>query len=189
MSYKNPNIFFRQNEFTKLSNAYDNQYNIWVRNADNYFSNVTNWDTFNLMIFNSKYEKTFSSLLNSYLTYSHTVSRRNDNCDAFQLPIDQIYHFSIFQSEPLFYISIFFGVLFLISLFFKKKSLIILSLLLLVGSNIGNLINYFVVEKDIIEGIENEIKSENCEESIYISKFQDKYIELLNEEPYRYWGQ
>ena len=189
MSYVNPNIFFRQNEFNELSNTYDKQYSTWIRNADNYFSSVNSWDTFNLMIFNSKYEKTFTSLLNSYLTNQSYVTHQNNDCNAFTMGVDEIYYFSIFQSEPLFYISIFLGIFFVISLFLKRKVLIIISLLLFTLSTIGNLVNYFIIEKDIIENIKKDINSENCEESIYINKFQDKYIELNKQEPYRYWGQ
>ncbi len=189
MSNTNPNIYFRQNEFTELSKIYDNQYNDYVRNANEYFASVNDWNTFNLLIFNSKYEQTFSSLLNSYLNNSFFVQPINDSCRAFQLDVDEAYYFSIFQSEPLFYISIFFGILFLSSLFFKHKSLKIVLLLIFLGSNIGNLINFFIVEKEIIENIKNEIKNEDCEESIYRSKFQNKYIELNKNEPYRYYGQ
>ena len=72
MSYVNPNIFFRQNEFNELSNTYDKQYSTWIRNADNYFSSVNSWDTFNLMIFNSKYEKTFTNHLYISLFIIHS---------------------------------------------------------------------------------------------------------------------
>ncbi len=178
-----PDIFFRQNEYDQVLNIYYKEFNALDRQTDLFFKDINSWDMFNMMTFNCKYSDTFIPRLSSFQNDSYLHSGYED-CGTFFVSPDVLYHFSIFQSEPFFYISIFIVGIFLFTLFLKSSLFKKIGGLLLLISVAINLYNYFIVEKDIISDTQELARTEGLENCFYISKFDSKYYELSKISPY-----
>lgn len=181
MEYNNANIFFRQKEYDEVMKLNDNTANQIYREATNYFKNVDDWESLRLLILSSNdYGESYASILSSKLNmgtqgFDHIFVA---SCGTKMYRPDEIYTFSIFNPQPLFYLALIFLVIFIISLFRKNKIFTKLSFAVTVILIFGNMYNYFVIEKDQVEDAKKAGMTENCRKDIYLQKFDEKCKEL-----------